>query len=637
MRICGIIIGDKIYDMIFDVEADGLLDEATKIHVLSYQTVDGIRSTHDYDEMRKIFLSAKTLIGHNIICYDVPLVERILGITIKAKLIDTLALSWYLNHTRNIHGLDAYGTEYKIPKPPIDDWKNLTPAEYRFRCEEDVKSTSRLWGQLKTKLLQIYDSKSDANKLIGYLSFKMDCLREQNRSRWKVDLERVNTVLPPLLAEQEEKVTELKSFMPPIEKWEDRTRPKKAFKKDGSYSVQGAKWFALLKEKGLPEDTESVNVLVCVEEPNPNSPAQVKDWLYSMGWEPESFDYKKNEDGSERKIPQVRVDKGEGKELCSSVTDLIPEYPQVAVLENLTLLQHRIGILTGFRNNEKDGYLVADAGGLTNTLRFKHRVLVNLPGVNKFYGKEIRGCLVAEEGYVLCGSDMSSLEENTKKHYMYVYDPEFVKEMSTPGFDAHLDLARHAKAVTTEEIDFYKQWKKHPEEVIEEWTRLDILRKQYKVANYACIYGVGAPKLARTTGLKTSTALALIEAYWGRNWAVKQLSEDTVIKHVGKEMWLYNPVSRFWYSLRYKKDTFSTLNQGTGVYCFDSWIREVRKVRKQLTGQFHDEIIAHIKKGYEERYRDLLLDAIARVNDKLKLNVVLGVDIKFGNNYAEIH
>lgn len=622
--------------MIFDVEADGL-DDATKIHVLSYTTAEGIRSTHDYDEMRRIFLSAKTLIGHNIICYDVPLVERILGITIKAKLIDTLALSWYLNHTRNIHGLDAYGTEYKIPKPPIDDWKNLTPAEYRFRCEEDVKITSMLWRQLKTKLLQIYDSKSDADRLISYLSFKMDCLREQNRSRWKVDLERVNTALPPLLAEQEEKVNELKSFMPHIEKWEDRTKPKKAFKKDGSYSVQGAKWFALLKEKGLPEDTESVNVLVCVEEPNPNSPAQVKDWLYSMGWEPESFDYKKNEDGSERKIPQVRVDKGEGKELCSSVTDLIPEYPQVAVLENLTLLQHRIGILTGFLNNEKDGYLVADAGGLTNTLRFKHRVLVNLPGVNKFYGKEIRGCLVAEEGYVLCGSDMSSLEENTKKHYMYVYDPEFVKEMSTPGFDAHLDLARHAKAVTIEEIDFYKQWKKHPEEVIEEWTRLDILRKQYKVANYACIYGVGAPKLARTTGLKTSTALTLIEAYWGRNWAVKQLSEDTVIKRVGKEMWLYNPVSKFWYSLRYKKDTFSTLNQGTGVYCFDSWIREVRKVRKQLTGQFHDEIIAQIKKGYEEQYRDLLLDAIARVNDKLKLNVVLSVDIKFGNNYAEIH
>jgi hypothetical protein len=37
-----------------------------------------------------------------------------------------------------------------------------------------------------------------------------------------------------------------------------------------------------------------------------------------------------------------------------------------------------------------------------------------------------------------------------------------------------------------------------------------------------------------------------------------------------KTMWLYNPVSKFWYSAIYK-DIFSTLNQGTGVYCFDTW------------------------------------------------------------------
>ena len=624
--------------MIFDVEADGLLDDATKIHVLSYQTPEGVRSTHDYDEMRRIFLSAKLLIGHNIICYDVPLVERILGIKIKARLIDTLALSWYLNHTRNVHGLELYGVEYGIPKPPIEDWNNLSPEDYRHRCEEDVKINSQLWRDLKSKLLRVYNTKEDADRLIKYLSFKMDCIREQVASKWKVNIEQVQTALDDLLAKQEIKVNELKAVMPPVEKWEDKTRPKKAFNKAGTHTVLGAKWFNLLEEKGLPEDTESVRVLIAVEEPNPNSPAQVKAWLYSMGWVPETFDYKKDADGKERKIEQVRVDNGDGKELCSSVTCLIDDHPEVGVLEGLTILQHRIGILNGFIENQKDGYLIADAGGLTNTLRFKHRVLVNLPGVNKPYGKEIRGSLIAEDGYLLCGSDMSSLEENTKMHYMYTYDPEFVKDMSTPGFDAHLDLAKYAKAVTAEDIEFYKSWKKNPDESTKpEFTKIDILRKQYKVANYACIYGVGGPKLARTTGLKTSTALALIEAYWRRNWAVKQLAEDTVVKHVGKEMWLYNPVSRFWYSLRYKKDIFSTLNQGTGVYCFDRWIMEIRKKRPQLTGQFHDEIILHIKEGAQDKCKQLLLDAIKIVNDKLKLNVTLSIDIQFGKNYAEIH
>ena len=85
---------------IFDLEADGLMD-ATKIHVVSYLDDDGeVKSIFDYQEMRDFFLSAEELIGHRIILYDLPVVERILGIKIKARLIDTLALSWYLNHKR---------------------------------------------------------------------------------------------------------------------------------------------------------------------------------------------------------------------------------------------------------------------------------------------------------------------------------------------------------------------------------------------------------------------------------------------------------------------------------------------------------------------------------------------------------
>jgi DNA polymerase I-like protein with 3'-5' exonuclease and polymerase domains len=148
---------------------------------------------------------------------------------------------------------------------------------------------------------------------------------------------------------------------------------------------------------------------------------------------------------------------------------------------------------------------------------------------------------------------------------------------------------------------------------------------------------VGKDKLARETGLSVSDAKKLIEAYWKRNWAVKQLSEDTITKKVNGELWLFNPVSRFWYSLRNEKDIFSTLNQGTGVYCFDTWIRVVRKKRSQLTAQFHDEIVSAIKKGKETLYEKILKDSIKEVNELLKLNVNLDVDVQFGHTYAEIH
>lgn len=98
-----------------------------------------------------------------------------------------------------------------------------------------------------------------------------------------------------------------------------------------------------------------------------------------------------------------------------------------------------------------------------------------------------------------------------------------------------------------------------------------------------------------------------------------------------------NPVSKFWYSLRSEKDIFSTLNQGTGVYCFDNWIRNVRKQRSQMTGQFHDEGIWCLKIGHREAMTNILKNSIRIVNETLNLNVELDVDVQFGKNYAEIH
>jgi DNA polymerase I-like protein with 3'-5' exonuclease and polymerase domains len=202
--------------------------------------------------------------------------------------------------------------------------------------------------------------------------------------------------------------------------------------------------------------------------------------------------------------------------------------------------------------------------------------------------------------------------------------------MSQPDFDAHLDLAKHAGAVTQQEIDDYVG-------EVPGAKNLKPVRKNFKAANYACIYGVGPPKLARETGLGVSQARTLIKAYWARNWAVERLCESVEVKRVDGEMWLFNPVSGFWYSLRNEKDIFSTLNQGTGVYCFDKWVMAFREKRNQLTAQFHDEVVLEIKKGNRERCEKLLKEAIRDVNNELKLNVDLDVDVQFGGNYAEIH
>ena len=611
---------------VFDIETDGLLDELTKIHVLSYMGTDGqVHYMHDYDHMRTFFETVDTLVGHNIVRFDIPAVEKVLGIKVKARLIDTLALSWYLHHDRLKHGLEWYGVDYGIPKPVIKDWNSLTPQEYAHRCDEDVKINNRLWRDLDTKLNKLYQDPLEKDRLVDYLTFKLDCAREQEDLRWKLDVDKAQEAYDEIIRLKEEKVEQLADAMPKKALTRVATQPKVMHKKDGELSSHGEKWIALCADNKMPISAKSLTVQTGEERGNPNSNDQVKDWLYSLGWKPRTYKFiRDKKTGDERQIEQVRND----GDLCKSVKELVSMDPAVDLLDGLTVLTHRAGILKSFLDCHVDGYLQATVAGLTNTFRFKHmKPLVNLPSVDKPYGDVIRGCLTCPEGYVLAGADMTSLEDTTKRHYMKPLDPDYVEQMSKEGFDPHLDLALHAGVISQEDIDKHNSGERS----------LKALRKNYKVVNYSATYGVGAPKLARETGMSKSEAKTLLDAFWSRNWAIEKVASTLQVRELFGGMWLKNPVSGFWYSLRSDKDRFSTLNQGTGVYCFDTWVAVCRKNGIKSVGQFHDEIIALVKEGDEGNVEKIMHDAAVILNKRVKLNVPLGTDVQFGKTYADIH
>ena len=620
---------------VFDIEANGLNPD--KLHCLSVQSGDRLKSTASYDNMRKFFSKADVLIGHNIVRYDIPAVEKLLGIKVGAKLVDTLAISWYLEPQRARHGLADYGEEFGIPKPEIDDWENLTTEEYIHRCEEDVKINTMLWKKQWKQLLRLYGSEEEVWRFIDYLMFKMDCAREQEERKWKLDVNKCSRVLQELVDSKAQKVEELASVMPKVPEIKKKTKPKKPFKQDGTWSTVGERWFTLLQEKGLPEDFDGViEVVAGDKEPNPNSVPQLKDWLYSVGWVPETFEYKRNkETGDVRKIPQINLKHGKG--VCPSIKRLFEVEPKLKVLEGLSILTHRIGLLNGFMESvNEEGFIEAQVQGLTNTLRFKHKVVVNLPGVDKPYGNDIRGCLVCPSGYELLGSDMCSLEDRTKQHYMWEFDPEYVKEMMTDDFDPHIDIAVQAGMMSKVDGDRFKN---ADEEFAHSKTykALKEARSTAKQTNYSCVYGAGGATVARAAGISIRAGEEVVEIYWKRNWAVKAVAEAQTVKVCNGSKWLYNPVSGFWYSLRHEKDRFSTLNQGTGVYCFDMWVKFVRSKGLPLIGQMHDEIIGLIRKGLRERATAVCKWAVGEVNKLLRLNRELDVDVQFGNSYADIH
>jgi len=490
-------------------------------------------------------------------------------------------------------------------------------------------------------LMDIYnDDIKSIQRLFGYLSFKMDCLREQEAEKIKLDVRLAEQSKLDLEFIIDEKITNLAKYMP---RRPDKVQPKVMYKKDGTLSSHGQKWNQMLTEKGLPLNTAEIT-----KPGSPTSPQQLKEWLFSLGWKPKTFKL----NSKFEKIAQVSLPFGAG--LCSSVQDMFEQYSFLKDLGGLYRARHRFGLFKSFLENEKDGQIYSRAQGFTNTLRLQHsKPVANLPGVDKYYGEQIRGCLtVPNDQYIMCGSDISGLEDNTKQHYIYMFDPDYVTEMRVPGFDPHIDIAVLSGLISKEDEEFYKQVDKAKSDLGDSYTfdttedenrfkKIKKSRTQAKVINFSATYGAGAAKIAETLKCSLAEAKKLHKTYWDRNKAVKQTAKACKVKTVDGQKWLYNPLSGFYYFLKADKDRFSTLNQGSGVYVFDSWLRKARQklnpIGVNVCLQYHDELLLVCPVPLKDQVNKALMDAMDEMNAETGLNVEIGCSVDWGTNYAECH
>ena len=158
--------------LVFDLETDGLLDDVTKIHclVIYDSETDATVIYNNQGDKEPIVRGvqrledADVLVGHNIIGYDLPVIQKVyLWFNPQALVLDTLLLS-RLYHTdmmeidkkRNLdnmplqlygrHSLESYGHrlgEYKGEFGKSTDWQEWSP-EMETYCAQDVLVTTKL-------------------------------------------------------------------------------------------------------------------------------------------------------------------------------------------------------------------------------------------------------------------------------------------------------------------------------------------------------------------------------------------------------------------------------------------------------------------------------------------------------------
>jgi len=370
----------------FDVEADDLLRKATKIHLVCVKDIDSGRTwsfrEHQLADAVSLLNSARRLIAHNGVEYDVPVLSRLSGLAVTTPCVDTLRLSRLLHPDRTQHpaggnGLAEWGAALGMPKLDHKDFSQWTP-EMETYCLRDVDITVSLYRRLLPAAMQCRDAvriEHDVSKIIlgqylngvGFEADSAAILRSDLRDelgRLEQDLQRAFPAKP----------VQLKT-----------------------------------KVKWIPF--------------NPGSRQQIAERFMEMGWEPQDH----TESG------QPRVDEA----VLSTL-----RYPEARLLERYLLVQKRIGQIDQWLDMNENGVIHGEVntnGCVTGRMTHSRPNMAQVPKVGSPYGKECRGLFrPTRRKWVQIGCDASGLELRMLGSYLAHYDGgEYVKVLTNGDIHTH--------------------------------------------------------------------------------------------------------------------------------------------------------------------------------------------------------
>jgi DNA polymerase-1 len=409
--------------LVFDIETDGLYDKVTKVFCIVIYDINR-EETFAYgpdriDDALAHLATGDVLIGHNVIFYDVPVLQKLHSFNCKARILDTLICTRLIwpkeklydldvqlypevpKNYRGMAGLKAWGYRLSDNKIEFKDFSEYS-EEMLVYCKQDVAVTSKLWKHI-------------ANQGYPEQALKLEhdfalAINKQIRAGVSFDVDAAIDLVDNLRAREAQLEAELKKIFPPLEHRNWFT-PKVNNKTRGYV-------------KGVPFEK------IHYEEFNPGSRDQIADRLKAKyGWQPEKTTEKGN------------------PILNDEVLEALP-YPEAKPLAEYMLIKKRLGQIADGNNawlklvNNDSSRMHGDVvtnGCVTGRCAHRYPNMGQVPAGYSPYGKECRSLFHAPQGWDMIGIDAKALELRCLAGYLAIYDGgEYARVVTDPTIDIHV-------------------------------------------------------------------------------------------------------------------------------------------------------------------------------------------------------
>lgn len=602
--------------VIVDIEADSLTP--TKIWCIVCLDISTNTFHEFYGETLKDFKNFSTqvdkFIAHNGVCYDIPVLNRLLNCNIKLnQVIDTLVLSRLFNVTRTGgHSLRNFGQLFRFPKQEFNDFSKFSLEMLKY-CRQDVLLTKKVYDFL------LVEGEGFSSDCIQIEHSIQHILQKQKENGFYLDQEKASQLRETCLAIMKEIEFEVEQNFKPKVSLIRTVKPK--YKADGSMSTVGLNRF----ENPLETVGGEFSLIEYVPF-NMSSPKQVVERMYEYGWKPVVFN------NPSPIMKRKGIKRGSPKVCEENINTLPDSAPKVAKrIGTYLMCANRAKLVEQWFNSlGSDGRVHGDVIGVgANTHRMAHIMpnMANVPsvsfkddghpklGLDGRFGFECRDCFTVQDSInrTLIGVDAKAIQLRILAHY--VNNKEFTDAMINGDIHQFNREALGLGSVTNG-------------------------RAIAKTFIYAFLLGAGDPKLGSIVGGTTKDGAILRAKFMENVTGLKEIKlknerdakRGFFIGLDGRKL----PIKSAHFALS------SYLQGGEAVVMKAAYIEWYNKILKQKLDAkgvaiIHDEFQIDSLISDAEQVSKIVIQAIRNTTKTFKLNCPMDGEAKLGLTWARTH